>query len=132
MLGGRRAFAEGGWGGTPVGDVLPVVIENGTQAAVVSSRSCRRGRRAPARVFPVTQIAETEEASTTKWDNMPQVSTVNPIREVKPGATTLLSAPSLGRQDQVVLAYQRYGRGKTIAMPDSGFVGLEDGREGAR
>src|SRR3954462_3569556 len=28
MLGGRRSFAEGGWGGTPVGDVLPVVIEN--------------------------------------------------------------------------------------------------------
>src|SRR6266513_596057 len=28
MLGGRRAFAEGGWGGTPVGEVLPVVIEN--------------------------------------------------------------------------------------------------------
>src|SRR5207245_3773416 len=28
MLGGRRSFAEGGWGGTPVGEVLPVVIEN--------------------------------------------------------------------------------------------------------
>ncbi|HMF97397.1 MAG TPA: vWA domain-containing protein, partial [Vicinamibacterales bacterium] len=28
MLGGRRAFAEGGWGGTPVGEVLPVVLEN--------------------------------------------------------------------------------------------------------
>ena len=27
MLGGRRSFAEGGWGGTPVGDVLPVVID---------------------------------------------------------------------------------------------------------
>src|SRR5256885_15115344 len=28
MLGGRRAFAEGGWGGTPVGEVLPVVLDN--------------------------------------------------------------------------------------------------------
>ena len=28
MLGGRRSFAEGGWGGTPVGEVLPVVLEN--------------------------------------------------------------------------------------------------------
>jgi hypothetical protein len=68
-------------------------------------------------VFPVIQIGETEAASSTKWDEMPQVSTVNPITEVKPGATTLLSAPSLGRTDQIVLAYQRYGRGKTVAMP---------------
>src|SRR5204863_3863741 len=116
MLGGRRAFAEGGWGGTPVGDVLPVVIESGTKQpsyfAQVSARPTRAGA-----VFPVTQIAETEDASSAKWDSMPQVSTVNPIREVKPGATILLNAPSLGRQDQIVLAYQRYGRGKTVAFP---------------
>jgi uncharacterized membrane protein len=116
MLGGRRAFAEGGWGGTPVGDVLPVVIETGTKQppyfAELSARPTRAGLS-----FPVTQIGETEDASSARWDNMPQVSTVNPIREVKPGATILLNAPSLGRQDQIVLAYQRYGRGKTIAMP---------------
>jgi uncharacterized membrane protein len=115
MLGGRRAFAEGGWGGTPVGDVLPVVIEGAKQPSFFTELSARPTRAGA--VFPVTQIAETEEASTTKWDSMPQVSTVNPVREVKPGATTLLNAPSLGRQDQIVLAYQRYGRGKTIAMP---------------
>jgi uncharacterized membrane protein len=115
MLGGRRAFAEGGWGGTPVGDVLPVVIEGAKQPSFFTELSARPTRAGA--VFPVTQIAETEEASTAKWDSMPQVSTVNPVREVKPGATTLLNAPSLGRQDQIVLAYQRYGRGKTIAMP---------------
>src|SRR5215467_7322629 len=27
MLGGRRSFAEGGWAGTPVGEVLPVTLE---------------------------------------------------------------------------------------------------------
>ena len=29
MLGGRRAFAEGGWAGTPVGEVLPVEFDSG-------------------------------------------------------------------------------------------------------
>ena len=115
MLGGRRAFAEGGWGGTPVGDVLPVVIEGAKQPSYFTELSVRPTRAGA--VFPVTQIAETEEASTTRWDGMPQVSTVNPVREIKPGATILLNAPSLGRQDQIVLAYQRYGRGKTVAMP---------------
>jgi len=41
---------------------------------------------------------------------------MNPISEVKPGATVLLSGPA-GGQDQVVLAYQRYGRGKAAALP---------------
>jgi uncharacterized membrane protein len=116
MLGGRRAFAEGGWGGTPVGDVLPVIIENGTRQPSYFAELSAKPTRAGA-VFPVTQIAETEDASSTKWDSMPPVSTVNPIKEVKPGATILLNAPSLGRGDQIVLAYQRYGRGKTVALP---------------
>jgi hypothetical protein len=36
---------------------------------------------------------------------------------VKPGATVLLTATDKQKQDQVVLAYQRYGRGKAVAMP---------------
>ena len=38
MLGGRRSFAEGGWAGTPVGEVLPVV----TRRRARSSRSTSR------------------------------------------------------------------------------------------
>jgi hypothetical protein len=43
---------------------------------------------------------------------------MNHIRDVKPGATTLLAGESEdGGEDQVVLAYQRYGRGKAVALP---------------
>jgi uncharacterized membrane protein len=116
MLGGRRSFTEGGWAGTPVGEVLPVVIDiAGRQAAFFSELSVHPTRAGA--VFPITQIAETEQASTTRWNDMPAVSTVNPIHEVKPGATVLLTATDNRRQDQIVLAYQRYGRGKAIAMP---------------
>jgi uncharacterized membrane protein len=115
MLGGRRAFAEGGWGGTPVGDVLPVVVDGAKQPSFFEELAARPTRAGAG--FPVTQIAETEQASTDKWDEMPQVSAVNQITQVKPGATTLLTAPGLGRQEQIVLAYQRYGRGKTVALP---------------
>ena len=45
------------------------------------------------------------------------MSAVNPIRAVKPGATVLLTATDKQKQDQIVLAYQRYGRGKAVAMP---------------
>ena len=117
MLGGRRAFAEGGWAGTPVGDVLPVVLEpNPSSKAPTFSELLVHPTRAGT-MFPVLQIADTEAESAKKWDTVPLVSTVNPVRQAKPGATVLLNGFDKNRQDQIVLAYQRYGRGKTIAMP---------------
>ena len=114
MLGGRRSFAEGGWAGTPVGEVLPVTLEasNPKFLSELSVRPTRAGA-----TFPVTQIGGDEKASAVKWDSMPVVTAVNPVRLVKPGATVLLNATDNRRQEQVVLAYQRYGRGKAIAMP---------------
>ena len=114
MLGGRRAFAEGGWGGTPVGEVLPVVIENSNEKyfSEVSAKPTRAGV-----TFPVTQVAGDERASNAKWNDLPPVSMVNSVRESKPGATVLLTGIDNRKQDQIVLAYQRYGRGKAIALP---------------
>jgi uncharacterized membrane protein len=119
MLGGRRSFAEGGWAGTPVGEVLPVEFENGTgrsSSAQFFSWLSVHPTRAGA-IYPVTQLAATDKASAAKWDDMPAVSTVNQIRLVKPGATVLLTGTTNNRQDEVVLAYQRYGRGKSVAFP---------------
>ena len=48
---------------------------------------------------------------------MPILTSVNAIREVKPGATVLLNGTDERRRDQVVLVSQRYGRGKTLAFP---------------
>jgi uncharacterized membrane protein len=114
MLGGRRSFAEGGWGGTPVGEVLPVVIENANTKyfSELQAKPTRAGA-----TFPVTQIAGDEKASGAKWNDMPAVTTVNAIRLAKPGATVLLTGLDNRKQDQIVLAYQRYGRGKAIALP---------------
>src|SRR4051812_19875537 len=114
MLGGRRSFAEGGWGGTPVGEVLPVIIENSNTKyfSELQAKPTRAGS-----TFPVTQIAGDEKASAAKWNDMPAVTTVNAIRLAKPGATVLLTGVDNRRQDQIVLAYQRYGRGKAIALP---------------
>ena len=115
MLGGRRSFAEGGWGGTPVGEVLPVVIENAS-AKYFSEPFQAHQTRAGA-TFPVTQLAGDEKASSAKWSAMAPVSSVNAIRLAKPGATILLTGADARKQDQIVLAYQRYGRGKSIALP---------------
>jgi uncharacterized membrane protein len=118
MLGGPRAFAEGGYAGTPVADALPVTIERVARA--LDTVPVARLRVKPTRAgeaHGVTQIAPTEAASNARWSEMPGLTSVNTIRAVKPGATVLLSGTDEGRRDQVVLASQRYGRGKTLAFP---------------
>ncbi len=119
MLGGRRSFSEGGWAGTPLAEVLPVDVQPNTSqkgneylAKELAVRPTREGE-----IYPVVQLAGTEKASAAKWDDMPAVSSVNAIRQAKPGATVILTGSNSNRQDQIVLAYQRYGRGKSFAFP---------------
>ncbi len=67
--------------------------------------------------FPVTQLAPTEDASNARYNDLPQLTSVNALRRVKAGATVLLTGTTESRQEQVVLAFQRYGRGKAVAFP---------------
>jgi uncharacterized membrane protein len=118
MLGGPRAFAEGSYTGTPVADVLPVVLER-------PAKALDAGQVARLKVHPtrdgashaVTQLGASEQASSAIWDKLPTLTSVNALRAVKPGATVLLSGTDERKREQVVLAAQRYGRGKALAFP---------------
>jgi uncharacterized membrane protein len=113
LLGGPHSFAEGGYTGTPIAEVMPVVLDKaGTGLAHLKVHPTRAGE-----AHAVTQLGDTEEASAERWKTMPQLTTVNLIEAVKPGATTLLSATDDRRRERVALAFERYGRGKSIAFP---------------
>ncbi len=116
MLGGRWSFAEGGYGGTPVAEALPVVLGDPAldPHAVFAQVKVRPTVAGLGHV--AAQIRPEAEAAAGVWDSLPPLSVMNHITDVKPGATTLLSGAG-PRGDQVVLAYQRYGRGKAAALP---------------
>ncbi len=116
MLGGARAFSEGGYAGTALADTLPVVLPRvsaGTETPL--TRLAVRPTRAGSG-HAVSQIAPTEAASAARWPELPELTTINNIDAVKPGATTLLSASDAGRRERPVLAFQRFGRGKAAAF----------------
>ena len=116
MLGGPRAFAEGGYAGTAVADVLPVVLDrNAVQPKGTVSRLNVKPTRAGA-ATAVTQLGPTEAASAEKWNSLPVVTTVNRVTAVKPGATVLLTGTDESRAERPMLVYQRYGRGKSFAF----------------
>lgn len=117
MLGGRNAFSEGGWAGTPVADVLPIVLGPDPGDEGESFFSQLKVELTPfGRSHPVTRLAPTEEGSEEIWRGLPILSTFNPVTELKPGATSLLVGRGEGlAKEQIVLAFQRYGRGRALA-----------------
>jgi uncharacterized membrane protein len=122
-LGGPRAFAEGGWTGTAVADVMPVVLD---RAKVQAKGSVMRLQVKPTRAgnaTAVTQLGATEAASAERWNTLPVVTAVNRIDAVKPGATVLLNGTDESRAERPMLIFQRYGRGKVFAfLPQDTWV----------
>ena len=118
-LGGRRALGEGGFAGTPVAEVLPVDLGGGPNDKGAYFNELKVDVTVPGSIHAATQIAEAESTSAKRWKTMPPVSSVNRIGRARPGATVLLTgAPTKGGGDrEIVLAYQRYGRGKSIVFP---------------
>jgi uncharacterized membrane protein len=117
MLGGARSFSEGGYGGTPVADALPLVMD--PKASTAAASIFERLTIAPTRAgqgHAATQIASTEEASVARWKTLPPVTTINAPLTPKPGATVLLTGSDERGRTQAVLAAQQYGRGKAIAF----------------
>lgn len=118
MLGGARSFSEGGYAGTAVGEVLPLVLDPDEREPRLARLAVRPTRAGLA--HGVTQIGETESASAERWEFLaslqPRVTTLNAAAGVKPGATVLLSGTDEAGTERPVLVYQRYGRGQTFAF----------------
>ena len=116
FLGGHSAFAEGGWAGTPVEEVMPVVLgtPQGGQEGYFSEVTVRP---TPAGLAHAAVQLDAEPAEVSmRWEALPPLTIVNPIDAVRPGATTLLEGERSAGGRQIVLAFQRYGRGKAIAL----------------
>jgi len=118
MMGGYRAFGEGGWADTPVADMLPVELsppfagEDDSAYHDLNIRPTLFGR-----THPVTQMADTVEMSLRHWETLPPLGVLNIIGPAKPGAVTVLEGtPVDGGDPEPVLVYQRFGRGKALAF----------------
>jgi uncharacterized membrane protein len=115
FLGGLSSFAEGGWEGTPVEEVMPVVL--GEPVGGDGYFSEIKVEPTPAGLaHPAVQLDAEPEELRDRWDALPPLTVVNPLSEVRPGAAILLTGERSEGGTQVVLAYQRYGRGTAIAL----------------
>jgi hypothetical protein len=110
-LGGRSALGAGGWAGSTLAEALPVLLDP-------ESGSPRAGK------FPLALTAEGSEHPVfagyerlfpplAEGKDLPPLENRNPVAGVKPGAAVLATA---GVGGPPLIAAQRFGRGKTMAL----------------
>jgi uncharacterized membrane protein len=115
-LGGPKAFNAGGYGSTPIADLLPIYLNGSSvpgESQAFKAAPADRGRDHPA-----ARLVDQPEANAKAWEQMPAVTLPEVIADTKPGATVILEARSTRDRNRVapLLAEERYGRGRTLAL----------------
>jgi uncharacterized membrane protein len=122
MLGGSTAFEES-FISSPIADVLPVTLLGQAQLPP------QLRERAGTEKFSLRLTAEGQHAAMLRlgldgatnrqlWQKMPKLQGINVTGRTKPGATVLAVHPALtlGNEPLPVIAYERYGRGRSMVI----------------
>lgn len=118
-IGGSRAFDAGKFANTPLGDLLPLTLNDQVEEIETMVASNFKAQlTARGRTHAVTRLNEDRNLSAKLWDEMPAITLPEVLTTAKPGATIVLEARNLNDKSRVVplLAEERYGRGRTMAL----------------
>ena len=128
MLGGLTAFDQG-FIDTPIEDLLPVSLVNEKYLPPELRGGVGKGDHPTGQTFAprlttegersmILRLEVEDELNRKVWRDMPHLQGINVTGSAKPGATVLAVHPTLAFQGEPlpVLAYQRYGRGRTMSL----------------
>ena len=127
-IGGRLAFDGGKYAGTPVADLLPLVLDQRAGSTADTFNPIFKAMlTARGSTHPIMRLNEDRALSQKIWNDLPLISVPEALNNVKPGATVLLEARRMssdGKQTTStaavpLLAQQRYGRGQALAFTAS-------------
>jgi uncharacterized membrane protein len=114
MLGGQESFVLGGYRRTPIGELLPVYLEDRFEGGGTDFRYelSRDGW-----LQPWVRLRDQEEDERLRINQMPTFKVYNPVSGVKPGATVLAMATPRGFDEKrPALVSQRFGKGRAAAL----------------
>ena len=116
-LGGARSFNAGGYGNTPLADLLPIFL-NGNQEKSTDSQTFKAAPADRGRDHPAARLIDQPDANAKAWEQMPAITLPEVITDLKPGASVILEARNVKEKNRVapLLVEERYGRGKTMAL----------------
>jgi len=126
MLGGMESFREGGYHRTPVGEMLPVYLDRADEAGAAGPARFDLAREGW--LQPWARLRDNEQDEAARLDAMPDFRVVNPVSEIKPGASVLATVEGADGAPRPALASQRFGRGRTAVLTVGDFWrwGMQD------
>jgi uncharacterized membrane protein len=150
MIGGELSFAGGGYGATPLRDVLPVELPPGGGLGGLGAGAGAGGggavttdvfkpRLTPeGRVHPVTSLVLDPRDNEARWSRLPALEGINQVQKLKPGAVPLLVHPTArdgAGKPAPVLAVGEANKGRVLALLTDtawhwGFIAAGEGDDG--
>jgi uncharacterized membrane protein len=144
MIGGDLSFASGGYGLTALRDVLPVELSpipptlDGESDPNLTTDNFKPRLSPEGRTHPITSLLLDPHDNELRWGKLPALEGINRVPRAKPGATTLLTHPTLKGADgkpAPVLVAGDAGKGRSLALlTDSawhwGFLAAGEGDDG--
>jgi uncharacterized membrane protein len=116
MLGGRNSYSGGRYQNSPIADILPVQMSADDRAPIIDRVKLMVTDYG--RSHPLMKLTPDAAANAKMWSELPPLTDFNKTVEAKPGAVVLAKGQPENRNngEPVLLAYQRYGRGRTMAF----------------
>jgi len=126
MLGGAESFQEGKYNRTPIGDMLPVYLDqpsDGKPPGELRLTLTREGW-----LQPWARLRDNEAAEKRRLDDVAPFGVLNKVRGMKPGASVIATVSDDGKTQHPALAVQRFGNGRVGALMigDIWHWGLKD------
>ncbi len=118
FLGGRAALADGGYGASPLAELLPVLLPpqkptfHRDQAGVELTPAGRDSL--------ITRLAEDAGENVKRWQALPKLADYQELGAPKPGATVLAQLLTPAGGALPLLVTENYGRGRTAVMATGG------------
>src|SRR5262249_32382464 len=116
MMGGRNSFSGGRYENSLLADILPVQLSSSDRMPVMGRLKLMITDSG--RTHPLMKLTPDANANVKAWGDLPPLNDYNKTVEPKVGAIVLARGHSeeRGGADPIVLAYQRYGRGRSMAL----------------
>ncbi len=119
FLGGRFALSDGGYGKTPLAEMMPVRLLAGNGPTF--HRDYSTAELAPAgQDSLICRLEDLPAKNAERWKKMPQIANYQVVGDVKPGAVTLMNVTPAGHRPEPLLVIQHYGRGRAAVFATAG------------
>ncbi len=121
MTGGDDSFQGGGYGESPIGEILPVNLAKATVKL--------RPGNFPIQITPIglrhtlTLLDENSEANGHIWQSFPPLTAYSPVGGIKPGAEVLATLGNTNTEP--LLTLNRFGKGKAMAFTGATYWQLD-------